>query len=263
MGDIWPYGPPHYTTYDTVVANLRTQGMDAANANIGAAVADYESSFDWMVVNDTPATGDYSVGLFQINYYDGLRPERVKMFGTPAHLATSGVSWQCYACYTLWIDSGWSPWAEVASGAYLPYLQGGGGGAPGGPASEPTLSEGATGTAVRTLQSDLNVLGYGLAVDGDFGPDTLAAVKAFQRAQSLTVDGVVGPLTWADLNAAVQAAGTAPPSESTGPAAPAEAPAGVDSGTLGAWSNLAQQTGPYVNSILQQLDTLAGANPGK
>jgi hypothetical protein len=71
----------------------------------------------------------------------------------------------------------------------------------GGPSGEPTLVEGDTGSAVVTLQTRLNVWGAKLTVDGDFGPDTLAAVKAFQTAQKLTVDGIVGPQTWAALNA--------------------------------------------------------------
>lgn len=35
--------------------------------------------------------------------------------------------------------------------------------------------------------------------DGDFGPNTESAVKAFQRHVGLDPDGVVGPLTWARL----------------------------------------------------------------
>jgi peptidoglycan hydrolase-like protein with peptidoglycan-binding domain/GH25 family lysozyme M1 (1,4-beta-N-acetylmuramidase) len=74
------------------------------------------------------------------------------------------------------------------------------GAATGGPSGEPTLTEGDTGAAVVTLQNRLNVWGAKLTVDGDFGPDTLAAVKAFQTAHKLTVDGIVGPATWAALN---------------------------------------------------------------
>jgi peptidoglycan hydrolase-like protein with peptidoglycan-binding domain len=74
-----------------------------------------------------------------------------------------------------------------------------GGGSTNNPVGEPTLSEGATGAAVQTLQTRLNVWGASLTVDGNFGPATLAAVKAFQTEQKLTVDGEVGPQTWAAL----------------------------------------------------------------
>jgi GH25 family lysozyme M1 (1,4-beta-N-acetylmuramidase) len=66
--------------------------------------------------------------------------------------------------------------------------------------SDPTLVEGDTGPAVKTLQTRLNVWGAHLTVDGNFGALTLDAVKAFQTAHKLTVDGIVGPQTWAALN---------------------------------------------------------------
>ena len=37
-------------------------------------------------LNNTPATGDYSVGLWQINYYGSLLASRTAEFGTPASL---------------------------------------------------------------------------------------------------------------------------------------------------------------------------------
>jgi peptidoglycan hydrolase-like protein with peptidoglycan-binding domain len=64
-----------------------------------------------------------------------------------------------------------------------------------------TISKGSTGVGVRICQTRLNVWGASpkLAVDGDFGPGTLAAVEAFQRARGLAVDGVVGVRTWTAL----------------------------------------------------------------
>jgi peptidoglycan hydrolase-like protein with peptidoglycan-binding domain len=54
------------------------------------------------------------------------------------------------------------------------------------------------GEDVESLQSRLLDLGYtevGTA-DGSFGPKTEEAVRHFQGNNSLTVDGIVGPLTW-------------------------------------------------------------------
>ena len=59
--------------------------------------------------------------------------------------------------------------------------------------SEPLLRLGATGDAVKLLQTKLNAHGAKLVVDGDFGPRTNAAVLAFQKTHGLTQDGIVGP----------------------------------------------------------------------
>jgi peptidoglycan hydrolase-like protein with peptidoglycan-binding domain len=52
----------------------------------------------------------------------------------------------------------------------------------------------------------LTSLGYGAAADGIFGSRTERAVKAFQRAKGLGVDGIVGPATYAKLEAAMRRA---------------------------------------------------------
>lgn len=63
-----------------------------------------------------------------------------------------------------------------------------------------TIQQGSRGAAVETAQRLLRAKGYSPGtVDGIFGPKTLAAVQAFQRAMGLAVDGIAGPKTWAAL----------------------------------------------------------------
>lgn len=58
------------------------------------------------------------------------------------------------------------------------------------------LKKGDQGTAVRELQTLLNQYGYGLTVDGKFGPKTENAVKQFQNAHNLYADGICTIETW-------------------------------------------------------------------
>ncbi len=50
---------------------------------------------------------------------------------------------------------------------------------------------GSKGTDVMLVQAVV-----GVKADGDFGPKTEAAVKAWQTAHKLKADGVIGPVTW-------------------------------------------------------------------
>jgi peptidoglycan DL-endopeptidase CwlO len=61
-------------------------------------------------------------------------------------------------------------------------------------ASSLDLQRGSSGEAVSQLQAEL-----GVTADGDFGPQTERAVRAFQRSHGLPVTGLVGPLTRAAL----------------------------------------------------------------
>src|SRR5262245_8792004 len=66
----------------------------------------------------------------------------------------------------------------------------------------PKLSEGSKGDAVRSLQEVLTRGAFGLwkttpkGIDGIFGPNTAASVRAFQSWARLDPDGVVGQETW-------------------------------------------------------------------
>jgi cell wall-associated NlpC family hydrolase len=64
---------------------------------------------------------------------------------------------------------------------------------------------GSTGWSVRQLQTNLDLLGADLAVDGDDGPLTAAAVEHFQRGARLTPNGLVDDTTWTALAAALKA----------------------------------------------------------
>jgi murein DD-endopeptidase MepM/ murein hydrolase activator NlpD len=56
------------------------------------------------------------------------------------------------------------------------------------------IKEGSSGALVKKLQGKL-----GIAVDGDFGPNTRKAVVGFQVKHDLIADGIVGPKTWKAL----------------------------------------------------------------
>jgi hypothetical protein len=50
---------------------------------------------------------------------------------------------------------------------------------------------------VRSWQAQMSKLGYAIVADGRYGPASANVARAFQAAKGLTVDGVVGPQTWA------------------------------------------------------------------
>jgi peptidoglycan hydrolase-like protein with peptidoglycan-binding domain len=67
------------------------------------------------------------------------------------------------------------------------------------------VRQGSSGDAVRAVQEEFqfrNLSGdpsKGLQIDGIFGPKTDAAVRGFQQALQIAVDGIVGPVTWRAL----------------------------------------------------------------
>jgi len=59
---------------------------------------------------------------------------------------------------------------------------------------------GSMGEEVKKIQERLKTLGYYRGpIDGEFGGGTEAAIKAFQKAKRLTVEGIVGATTWGAL----------------------------------------------------------------
>ena len=67
----------------------------------------------------------------------------------------------------------------------------------------PTLRRGSKGELVKSVQEYLkDESGADLKIDGIFGSETEKAVKDFQKSHGLTVDGVIGPKTWAAMGGA-------------------------------------------------------------
>ncbi len=110
-------------------------GGPAGWAPLMAGIAMAESGGNSTVINDTPRTGDYSVGLWQINYYNGLLASRTNDFGSPAQLqadvnkqARAAISlfgggpgitnWKNDSTYNAWIAAGapQKPSAATVSG---------------------------------------------------------------------------------------------------------------------------------------------------
>jgi hypothetical protein len=106
--------------------------------------------------------------------------------------ALRGHDWQAFA--RAYNGPGYRTHAydEKIAAAYARYA--------GKPATRPaTLRRGSRGTAVSALQRDLAALGYDLAMDGAFGPQTAGAVRRFQTDRGLAADGIAGPRTLATL----------------------------------------------------------------
>ncbi len=62
------------------------------------------------------------------------------------------------------------------------------------------LATGASGSCVKALQESLQLLNVSLSDDGQYGGQTVVAVKYFQQWDGLPVDGIAGPVTLSALD---------------------------------------------------------------
>ena len=168
-------------TADQVAAQLLQAGFTPDQAAQMVAIALHESGFDAGILNNTPATGDYSVGLWQINYYGDLAPTRTQEFGSPASLAGNPQA-QANAAHTLFEQSGYSPWqpdfTDGAASANLPV----------GVQAVNDVSSGKV--TVGTAQASSSSLGYGGGTTAGTGYS--AASTSFGRVLQ-EIDGFYNP----------------------------------------------------------------------
>lgn len=83
-----------------VASALYNAGFRGRALAIMTAIAERESSFNPGAFNNNPSTGDYSVGLWQINYYGNLAQSRTQAYGTPQALLSNPQA-QASAAYNL------------------------------------------------------------------------------------------------------------------------------------------------------------------
>lgn len=65
--------------------------------------------------------------------------------------------------------------------------------------AESKFRVGDQGEDVTEIQAQLVLLGYDVMADGSYGAATVEAVKAFQKAQGIKADGLIGPATYSAL----------------------------------------------------------------
>lgn len=196
--------------YDALYSLWTTCGGNRANADMAAAIALAESGGD--TTNVSP-TNDYGLWQINIDAHPEYRDDPSSLFDPTTNcraaiaISSNGSNWRPWC--TAYADGACGTKGGAYLGAGAPFYRflhgaapsGSSGGATGG-SDRPTLQLGSTGVWVMHLQNFLITQGlYHGAVDSDFGPATQAAVVAFQRAHGLTPDGVVGPQTWAAIDA--------------------------------------------------------------
>lgn len=111
-------------TFAQIRALWLEAGGPAAHADVAAAVALAESGGSTTALNDNPATRDYSVGLWQINYFGALRIPRTISYGSPEDLMTYPLKNASAAVDISSQGTDFSAWTRYTSGAYRQFLPG-------------------------------------------------------------------------------------------------------------------------------------------
>ena len=171
-------------TADGIAGKETLKKLDSAYKN-----ADSAKDVDSLRMGDSgSAVKDLQTKLKKLGYYDGTVDST---FGSGTYAAVKAFQKK----YNLTADG-------VAGSETLKKLDSAYKNA-GSDKDDDSLRKGATGSAVKNLQTKLKKLGfYNASIDGDYGDTTVAAVKAFQKKYNLTADGVAGSETLKKLDSA-------------------------------------------------------------
>lgn len=201
----------HGTTWNGITKTLQHYGFEVAHPDISKSMTPA-----WNILNrkDAPKQGvllfrkgsrngcvwtssGHYVAFLNYRYENGKHYFYTKDSGGRKH---DGWKWGCYETYMkgllpqIWIVTK-KPNTPAPTPTPTPtptkkYT---------GTIPKPTLKVNSKGDRVKSLQKFLNWYGnYGLKVDGRFGAKTKTALKAFQKKEKLTIDGIYGPKTYAE-----------------------------------------------------------------
>jgi peptidoglycan hydrolase-like protein with peptidoglycan-binding domain len=149
---------------------------------------------------------------------------------------------------------GWNRWGLMTK--YFDYSEAGQDDTPKYEFGHRLLSKGDTGSDVKALQEALISLGYSCGkwgADGEFGKATKSAVVAFQTANNLVADGIVGPKTVAAINALLPESGEEPET----PSVPAKQQVKVTGGSV--YLRTLPSTSGAIRAVVHLGDLLEGA----
>lgn len=108
---------------DEIAQFASNAGFSGDDLKIAVAVALAESGGNPQAHNTKPP--DDSYGLWQINMYGSLGPDRRKRFGLTSNAQLFDPSTNARAAYTIWKDQGWERgWTTYSSGKYKQFLNG-------------------------------------------------------------------------------------------------------------------------------------------
>jgi hypothetical protein len=106
----------------TAVAAARAAGFTGEQIPLMAAIAMAESSGRPTALNNNPATGDQSYGLWQINMLGGMGSERRRQFGISSNDQLYDPATNARAAKAIYDSQGLGAWSVYRSGAYRQYL---------------------------------------------------------------------------------------------------------------------------------------------
>ena len=188
-GDGFPYGPGQQLTQDQIRQLWLKNGGQAQLADVMSAIAISESSGHTGVVNDCQNSGDFSVGLWQINYLGGLLGPRTQRYGSPQQLAADPNAQARAAVDLAGGGSGLGNWSTYTSGAYRANLgnspsMGGGNSSVGGGVLTAANTTGAAAPASDTAEHCLVK-----APSANFGLFDIGGNCLFGTAQARAIGG--------------------------------------------------------------------------